>query len=151
MLALEGIKDKLAPYFAQRGEVLLAYLFGSAAQGRTNKLSDIDIALLVDEEKFKRIDVQEPYGYKATVIADLMALLNTCEIDLVLLHEATPLLANEVISDGYLLFSRDEELRIAFEASVKHRYVDTKPLREIKRMYLYRRIERDEFSKIRLP
>lgn len=53
-----------------------------------------------------------------------------------------------MISDGHLLFCRDEEKRIAFEVSVKHRYVDTKPLREIKRQYLYERIEQGNFSRL---
>lgn len=145
---LQAIRAQLAPYFAQRKEILLAYLFGSAAQGRVNKLSDIDIALLVDEKRFKNLDAKEPYGYKAAVIADLMGLLHKNEIDLVLLHEAPPLLANEVISDGRLLFCRDEDLRITFEVSVKHKYVDTLPLREIKRQYLYERIERGTFSRL---
>lgn len=151
MLTVKAIKRKLAPYFARRREILLAYLFGSVAQGRANSLSDVDIALLVDEEKFNELDAKKPYGYKAAVIADLIGLLQANEIDLVLLHEAPPLLANEVISEGSLLFCRDEDVRIAFEVSVKHRYIDTKPLRQIKRQYLYERIDRGEFSKARLP
>lgn len=106
MLTAEAIKRELAPYFARRREVLLTYLFGSAAQGRVNKLSDIDIALLVDEKKFKKLDAQESYGYKAAVIADLMGLLHTNEIDLVLLHEAPPLLAYQVVKHGIVLFCR---------------------------------------------
>lgn len=148
MLKAEAIKSKLAPYFAGQGEILLAYLFGSAAQGRMNRLSDIDIALLVDKEKFKELDIGRPYGYKAAMIAGLMGLLRTDDIDLVLLHQAPPLLANEVISEGSLLFCRDEDLRIAFEVAVKHRYIDTKPLRQIKRQYLYERIEQGTFSKL---
>ncbi len=150
MLTVKAIKRNLAPYFACRSEILLAYLFGSVAQGRSNRLSDIDIALLVDKE-FNELDAKKPYGYKASVIADLMGLLQVNKIDLVLLHEAPPLLANEVISEGSLLFCRDEDVRIAFEVSAKHRYIDTKPLRQIKRQYLYERIDRDEFSKVRLP
>lgn len=148
MLTAEAIKRQLAPYFVRRSEILLAYLFGSAARGRTNKLSDLDIALLVDERKLRKLDAKEPYGYKAAVIADLMGLLHKNEIDLILLHEAPPLLANEVISDGRLLFCRDEDLRITFEVTVKHRYVDTRPLREIKRQYIYERIEQGTFSKL---
>ncbi|MEA3355929.1 MAG: nucleotidyltransferase domain-containing protein [Candidatus Bipolaricaulota bacterium] len=149
MTGAETIRKKIEPYFAQRKEVLLAYLFGSVAQGRANRLSDIDIALLVDEKESERLNTKQPYGYKATVIADLMGLLQTNEIDLILLHEAPPLLTNEVISEGSLLFCRDENVRVAFEVTAKHKYIDTKPLRQIKRQYLYNRIDRDEFSKVR--
>lgn len=151
MLTPGTIKRRLAPYFARRREVLLAYLFGSVAQGRMNKLSDIDIALLVDEKKFKKLDAKEPYGYKAAMIANLMGLLHKNEIDLVLLHEAPPLLAHEVIRTGTLLFYRNENERIAFEVQTKKNYLDTKPLREIKRHYLYERIARGDFSEVTLP
>jgi len=122
MLTVKAIKRDLAPYFARQGETLLACLFGSVGQGHANKLSDVDIALLVNEEKFNELDAKRPYGYKTAVIADLRGLLQMNEIDLVLLHETPPLLANEVISEGSLLFCRDANVRIAFEVSVKHRY-----------------------------
>jgi predicted nucleotidyltransferase len=98
LVSTTEIHRALAPYFARRREVSVAYLFGSAAQRRTHKLSDIDIALLVDEKKLKKLDAQEPYGYKAAVITDLMALLHTHQIDLVLLHEVPPLLAYKSIT-----------------------------------------------------
>lgn len=46
MLATEEIKRLLAPYCASRRKVLLAYLFGSVAQGRASKLSEIGTVLL---------------------------------------------------------------------------------------------------------
>ncbi len=51
MLTAGEIERRLAPYLVRRREILLAYLFGSVVQGRANKLSDIDIALLVDERR----------------------------------------------------------------------------------------------------
>lgn len=148
MLTKEEIKRALGPYFTQRGEVLLAYLFGSVAQQRVNKLSDIDIALLVDEKKFKQLDAQQPYGYKAAVIAHLMGLLHTDEVDLVLLHEATPLLAYQVVKHGLVLFCRDDRLRTDFEIHTRYRYLDTKRIRQIQSHYLYKRIDAGLFSKI---
>jgi predicted nucleotidyltransferase len=148
MWAPGTIKRKLTPYFARRREVLLAYLFGSVAQGRTNKLSDVDMALLVDERKFKGIDAKEPYGYKAAVIADFMGLLHTNEIDLVLLHEATPLLAHEVIRTGTVIFCRDEDLRADCEIRTRYHYLDTKKIRQIQAHYLYKRIDAGLFGKI---
>lgn len=74
MLTVKAIKRKLVPYFARRGAILLAYLFGSVTQGHANKLSDVNIALLVDKERFNELDAKRPYGYKAAVIADMMGL-----------------------------------------------------------------------------
>lgn len=148
MLTYEGIAERLASLFARRREVIAAYLFGSLVRGHVHRESDVDIALLVDEGEFAKLDRAEPYGYKARMIAELGRALETDKIDLVLLHQAPPLLANEVISKGKLLFSRDEEARHKFEVAAKLRYLDTKPLREIKRHYLYERTQRGEFSKV---
>ncbi len=46
MRTTEITRKDLAPYFARQGEILLASIFGSVAQGRMSELSDVDIALL---------------------------------------------------------------------------------------------------------
>jgi len=149
MPSYKEIRERLTPLFDRRREVIAAYLFGSAAGGHLHTESDVDIALLVDQEGYEKLDRAEPYGYKAGMIAELVRTLGTDKVDLVLLHQAPPLLANEVISKGKLLFSRDEKARHEFEVSAKLRYLDTKPLREIKRRYLYERTKRGEFSKVK--
>ena len=145
------IRDKLQAFLATRPEVRLAYLFGSRVRGRSNKLSDVDIAVLLDEERYCALDEKEPYGYKAALIADLIGVLHKNEIDLVVLNGAPPLLAHEVIRTGVVVFCRDERERIAFEVYTKKRYLDTKPLRTIKRRYLYERIDKGKFSEVKLP
>ena len=149
MLSYEEIRNRTVPLFDRRPEVIAAYLFGSTASGHIHTESDIDLALLVDRKEYEKLDRAEPYGYKAMMIAELVEALGTDRVDLVLLHQAPPLLANEVISKGKLLFSRDERARLAFEVRAKLRYLDTKPLREIKRRYLYERSQRGEFSKVK--
>ena len=69
-------------------------------------------------------------------------------MDLVVLNGVPPLLAHRVISKGKLLFSRDDRTRTAFEVRTKLRYLDTKPLREVQRRYLYRRIRAGKFSQV---
>jgi len=149
MLSYEEIRNRTAPLFDRRPEVIAAYLFGSATGGHSHAESDTDIALLVDRKEYEKLDRAEPYGYKAMMIAELVKALDTDKVDLVLLHQAPPLLANEVISKGKLLFSRDKRARLAFEVSAKLRYLDTKPLRGIKRRYLYERTRKGEFSKVK--
>jgi hypothetical protein len=48
-----------------------------------------------------------------------------------------------------ILFCRDEEARVAFEVKALQRYVDTKPLRDIQRQYLYEDIKQGRFGKVR--
>lgn len=45
------IKENLNDYFKDRDETLFAYIFGSTVTETANKLSDIDIAIYINEEK----------------------------------------------------------------------------------------------------
>ena len=73
---------------------------------------------------------------------ELMNLLKYNLIDLVILNKCTPVLAYQVIHHGMLLFARSEKTRIEFEVSSLKRHADTKHLRNIKRIYSEKRIEK---------
>ena len=121
---------------------MLAYLFGSALQGKFGKDHDIDIGLFLSPERYASLDEGRPYGYKAEMIVELMNLLKYNLIDPVILNECTPVLAYQVIHHGVLLFSRSEKTRIEFELSSLRRHADTKHLRNIKRIYSEKRIQK---------
>jgi len=143
------IHPALRKVFATRPEVRLAYLFGSILHGRSNALSDIDVAVLVDPDHYEAH--KDAFRYEIALINDLADALGTDRVDLVILNQAPPLLANEVISRGRIVACRDERERVDFEVRTKKRYIDTKPLRELKRRCLYRRIEAGRFSEVTLP
>lgn len=63
VLNFEEIKNTLVEYIQQHPEIEVAYIFGSLAQGRTNALSDIDIAVLVDSRQINEDDFR--YGYRS--------------------------------------------------------------------------------------
>ena len=142
---MENLQE-LTAHLRSRPEVLLAYLFGSAAQGRTHSLSDVDIAVLVDEVQFRELDGRTPWGYQASLSAELAGILQRDDVDLVLLHGAPPLLKHQVVRFGRVLFSRDEEIRVDFEVRVHQEYLDTKHLREIQQAYLYETIREGRFG-----
>ncbi len=136
----EKVQKTLSAFFKKRDEVLLAYLFGSVAEDKQNKLSDLDIAVLVEGDKLGKLD-EQPFGYQVSAMTDLISLLKTNDVDLVILNYATPLLSHEVIKYGEVIFCRDEEMRIQFEVRTLQQYIDTKPLRDIQHEYLVRRIK----------
>lgn len=136
----EKVRETLSAFFKKRDEVLLAYLFGSVAEDKQNKLSDLDIAVLVERDKLGKLD-EQPFGYQVSAMTDLISLLKTNDVDLVILNYATPLLSHEVIKYGEVIFCRDEEMRIQFEVRTLQQYIDTKPLRDIQHEYLVRRIK----------
>jgi predicted nucleotidyltransferase len=112
--------------------VVAAYLFGSQATGQTWAQSDTDLAVLFD----RSIPPGEYSHLKIQLLTALIGLLKSNDVDLICLNEAPPFIAyEEILVRGKLLFSSDEDQRIAFEIAAFHRYVDTKPLRELQRQY----------------
>ena len=65
---VEEIIEKLKEFFTDREEVQFAVLFGSLAKGTANKLSDVDVAVMLSPD----FEDTTPYGYQATVISKLM-------------------------------------------------------------------------------
>jgi len=112
--------EKLAGYFNKQAEIKMAYLFGSMAKGRAGRLSDVDIAIFIDErlERNKRNDLQ------LKILSDLIALLNTDKIDIVVMNELPILMKYNIIKNGIIL--KDDEERAKIEAKILSEYLDRK-------------------------
>ncbi len=123
---INEVQEILKEYFKMHPEVEVAYVFGSLARGRMNPLSDIDIALLIDRDRIK--EKIYPYGYKSEILADLVQLLKTNNVDLVILDEANPLLRHRILYFGKIIYSQDERKRIKFQIDTINRYNDYKYL-----------------------
>ena len=123
---LDLLKKELIKYFEKRNEILFVYIFGSQITKKTNKFSDIDIAIYTNPELIDENDYR--YGYKAAILSDLMQILKTNKIDLVILNQATPLLRHRVIYFGELIYTDDEKKRISFQVDTINKYVDYKML-----------------------
>lgn len=147
MSAIEKGEDlirKIWSLFLPRKEVVLAYLYGSCAKGTPRPQSDVDIAILLDEN----IPVKEgPYGYRAELLAVLMKTLRTNQIDLVILNEAPPFLMFQVVRYGKLIISRSEAKRIDFHVKTIARYIDVKRLMDLQHQYLSKRLKNGTYGK----
>lgn len=119
MYNLESVQAKLSEYFNSLNEVTLAYLFGSVARGNDNRLSDVDIGVLLDESLSK----QDIFRLELHIIDDVAGLLGSSRIDLSIMNQASLLLNFNIIKDGYVLKS-DEVRRVSFEKRVMSRYLD---------------------------
>jgi len=116
---LEHLESKLSKFFSNIDSVALAYLFGSTVRGEANCLSDIDIAVLFDDSLTKK----EAFDLQLRLIVDLGDLLNTNNVDLVVLNNSPLLLTFNIIRDGIILKS-DERERVHFETRIMSRYYD---------------------------
>lgn len=118
---LEGMVADLA----SEPKVLLAYLFGSVALGRADRLSDVDVAVLMDWE----CDDQERFDTRLDLMRRL-ARFSSRSVDVIALNDADPILAHEVVGQGVLLFCRNEEALVSFSSRTYRLYFDYKPVLE---------------------
>ena len=124
------IRAKVKPIAAGHLSVRLLYLFGSMARGDVHTGSDVDLAVLFGAstlEVFREL------------WADLHAALGPLSFDLVVLNDADPVLAFDVIREGKPLFYRTDDDINDFETRAWHRYQDTRHLRAIGDHYLRER------------
>ena len=119
------VSDKLSAVLADRDEVAVAYLFGSAVRGEMSQLSDIDVGVLLSDGP------QNLLRYRARLIEDLSRALAGRSVDVVLLEEAPPALAARAVREGQMLLCRDHTRRVRFEIRTLQRDLDTVHLRRI--------------------
>lgn len=84
-------------------EAQAAFLFGSQACGRARADSDVDIAVLVDRTNGRG----DARAQLRRVIAALAAHIAADRLDVVILNDAPPALAFQVLKSGKLAFERD--------------------------------------------
>jgi uncharacterized protein YutE (UPF0331/DUF86 family)/predicted nucleotidyltransferase len=126
--------ERLIEYFKRCPyPVVLAYLFGSAAKGEITPLSDIDVAVYLDLDKAKRVDLYLP------LLASLQELVGDRRVDLVYLNDAPAGLAYSIIS-GKLLHCADERKRVEIETGILASYLDEQMLHEARHRLIRRRI-----------
>lgn len=108
------------------GELVFAYLFGSAATDSTGPLSDIDIAIYIQDDLKKSF-----YDLKLSVHADMCRALGRNDIDIVVLNITTNLiLLDEIVRNGIVLFDKDSTAREEFELKVQHEAIDFRQQRK---------------------
>jgi predicted nucleotidyltransferase len=135
----------LADLFEREPDVVAAYLFGSHARGEAGPLSDIDLAVWLDDSQ----DARQRLRRRLALTARVASLLGTDEVELVVLNGAPPLLAQRVIRDGERLAERSARERIRLETEAVIRYLDTIPLRQQLGRILERRLAEGTFGRSR--
>lgn len=126
------ILEKNINELVQKYGIKLLYVFGSYAKGSNNKNSDIDIAVLVD-------DNYKPM-YKLNMIGDLTSIFKRDDIDLVILNGANPVLRHQVIKYGKIIYEESLEEKVIFEAKVLSVYMDMEPFRRTQMEFINERL-----------
>lgn len=123
--------DALRGYFARRGDVRLAFLFGSLARGEAHPGSDADIAVA-----FAPGITGKGFEHPLYAVAADTPVLVGRRVDVVDLAAVPPNLGYAVAAEGLLLWEAEPGLETDFRASAFDRYFDTAPLRRVRQAYL---------------
>ncbi|MFA0746076.1 MAG: hypothetical protein LASZOEIN_002892, partial [Candidatus Fervidibacter sp.] len=95
-------------------EVIAAYLFGSAARGETDQFSDVDVAVLLEDDlpKERRWDIE------GRLLDQLFRIVGQDKADVVDLKTAPLWFQRVVITTGRVIYERDRQKREAYERQV---------------------------------
>jgi predicted nucleotidyltransferase len=141
--ALEIIRvlEKNLPAILQDRPVMIAYAYGSIAAGCPLPTSDVDIALVwtpdCELDAYQRLQVE---------LEIAIEIENRCGIpdaDVRGISDAPLRVQGQVLTGGALLYSRDEDLRVAYEVYTRKRYFDFQPTLEMMRQAYFAHMEAD--------
>jgi predicted nucleotidyltransferase len=117
--------------------VSAVYLFGSVAAGRTHRESDLDLAVLLDWTSYP--SARDRFEARLRLIGEFSAALGRNDIDLVVLNDAPPVFAREIVTRGRRVFVGDADAEHAFRRDAMRRAADIEPwLRRVRRLKLER-------------
>ena len=127
--------ERLRKALLHDGDILFAYLYGSAAYDPNLPTRDIDVAVYL-----KPTNIKGYISKEEAITAFLISIFHTDKIDLRILNELPLTLQYSILKDGKLLFSRDDPQRIDFDTSVMIRFLELKPYLDEYRLMVSQRI-----------
>lgn len=136
----EALAETIRKLLTERAgdEVVSAFLFGSWAEGRAHRESDVDIGVLLKWE----LDKRERFEVRLRLTSELIAALHLNEVDVVVLNDAPPLFGRRIVNDGKRIFCADAEADRAFRRDVQLRAADLAPFVERGRRALLESLRR---------
>lgn len=107
----EGVTEKLpvlVDLVTGDEDVVALFVFGSVARGELQPLSDLDLGVLLDE----KLSRKERFDKHLELAGKFTGLMQTDEIDIVILNDAPMRFVLKILSTGKLLFERDRQALI---------------------------------------
>jgi predicted nucleotidyltransferase len=112
--------------------VRFAYLFGGAGRGDLRPLSDVDVAVYLD-------DAVDPVQARLDLIGVVTKHLGTDEVDLIILNRAPTALLGRILQSRRVISDKDPFLRHRFESLELRKFLD---FRIFEQRFLDRRFAR---------
>lgn len=116
--------EALIQYFQKESWVILAFLFGSRAKGTEAGISDWDIGVYFKPREYLEIETETDYPGENQIWSDLIDLLETDDVDFVVLNRARASLVYNVLRTGTPLIIRDRRLYLDLLCKVSYEAVE---------------------------
>ena len=127
----QGLRRRLTE--APPAGVDAVYLFGSHAEGRAHRESDVDVGVLLRWSAYPTAG--ERFERRLRLCGELAA--GRKPVDIVILNDAPPTLAARIVTEGLRLFCADGGAEHAFRRDAQLRAADLAPfLRRLARVKL---------------
>lgn len=115
--------EQMKAFLENQRDVIAAYLFGSYAKNKEGVLSDVDVAVLLDN----RLSEPKRFNLRLELITKISAILGIKEaekLDVIIMNDAPINLNYEIIKHGKILFAKDAGERIRMESKILSKYLD---------------------------
>jgi predicted nucleotidyltransferase len=111
---------KIKRIFSNEDNILFAYLFGSQITGKTGPMSDYDFAIFLSRKP--------SFQFKYRLKNNLLNILNTNQVDLIILNNAPIELKYNIINTGKIIYQKNSIAKVEFEADTLSQYFDYLPV-----------------------
>jgi len=132
--SVQEIASAVREALATRAGIVSAYLFGSMAEGRGHRESDVDLGVLLDRASHPTAAAR--FDERLRLAGGLRGALRR-DVDVVILNEAPPQLARRILTEGRRIVLCDRDADHAFLRTTLSRAADLEPfLRRARRVKL---------------
>lgn len=137
---IELLKQHL-PSVLHTRPVALAYLYGSVAAGQATPLSDVDIALVLDAGV--TLDAYERLMMELEIQGELERQCGLQNLDVRTIDNAPIAVQGRVVTEGRLVYCRDDNQRVDYEVRTRKLYFDFQPVLAAMQDAYFARLEAD--------
>lgn len=116
--------NQLIRYFEKEPSVIMAFLFGSRAEGTERSVSDWDLAVYFKPVEYMETETDLEYHDEDRIWSQLVDMLGSDNLDLVVLNRARPDLVYKVLRKGLPFVIKDRRLYLDLLCKVSYEAVD---------------------------
>lgn len=120
------MKEKIAElidFFESEPNIILAFLFGSRITATQTESSDWDIGIYFKSEEYAEIESEQEYE-EMEIWAQIIDILETDNVDLVVLNRAAPVVCYRVFTEGIPLIIKDKNLFLDLLCKISYEAID---------------------------